>query len=542
MIRWFKKLWNGETDGLSAAAFVVGAASLASRLIGVLRDRVLASTFGAGDALDAYYAAFRLPDLLYTLVIFGALTAGFIPVFSEYLERRGEKDAMRLAGQVVSLVAIVMALACAGFILATPQLVPWMTPGYTGEKLQLTIDLSRIIFLSPILLGLSAVYGGVLQSMRRFFAFALAPVLYNLGIIAGAIFLTPSMGVHGVAWGVVLGAMLHFLAQVSVAVPLGLVRIPLPSFRSEGVRRIVKLMIPRTASLAATQVMLVVLLSLASTLESGAVAVFNLAQNLLMFPVGIVGISYAIAAFPEMARAWSGNRSADFRSVLVGAARKIFYFMLPITALYVLLRAQFVRLALGAGVFDWSDTIRTADLLGWLALALVAHALVPLLIRAFFATQDSWTPFWISIGVAGFHTVLAVLWSASYGLNGLGAAATVAAFVQLLLLWLTLRWRRGGMPYREMLSSGLKTFIATAALAAVAYPLRQWLGTVYPLRTFWQVVLQTFVSMGGGLAAFLLASWVLRSEEFIELRNAIAGRLWRRATVKESVDQASGMA
>src|SRR3989338_8752347 len=228
MFKFFSRLWNGETESVTTAAFIVGAAALASRLVGVLRDRVLASTFGAGDVLDAYYAAFRVPDFLYNLVILGALSAAFIPVFTEYLEKRERREAWRLAERVLSVVGATMGVLCLVLFFAAPAVIPLTVPGFDAEKMALTVSLARIMFLSTFFLALSAVMGGVLQATRRFAAFSLAPVFYNVGIILGVLLFVPNMGPVGLAWGVVIGAILHLATQASVARKAGLERIPLP--------------------------------------------------------------------------------------------------------------------------------------------------------------------------------------------------------------------------------------------------------------------------------------------------------------------------
>lgn len=541
MFKLIKRVWGSETGGMTAAAFIVGAASLASRLIGVIRDRMLAGTFGAGDQLDAYYAAFRLPDFLYTLIIFGALTAGFIPVFAEYLERRGKAEAMQLAEQVLAAVGIVMAVSCTALVFAAPIFVPFITPGFHGEKLRLTIEITRIMALSPVLLGLSAVMGGILQAMRRFVAFSLAPVFYNIGIIFGIMVLAPKFGIIGVAWGVVIGAALHFLAQASVAMRLGCCKIRLPSFRSEGVRRILGLMAPRAAGLAVSQVNLVVLLSLASTLEAGSVSVFNLANNLQSFPLGLFGISFAIAAFPELSRAAGAGKKEDFSRSFASAARKIAFLIIPTTVLFLLLRAQIVRLILGMGNFDWNDTIRTADVLALMAFSLPMQALIPLFTRAFYAMQNTWTPVKATFVAEAANIALALLLRERYGIAGLAIAFSAAALLQVALLSWALHRSQGSMEQRSFWISLGKTFLATLALLAAAYPLRQWIGTIYPLRTFFQVALQLGLATGGGLLAFFLASHWLRSSELEEFVGVIARRLWRRKTIAEGADEAAGM-
>lgn len=542
MIRAFiSRLWHGETNGLTAAAFIIGGASLASRLIGVVRDRVLASTFGAGDALDAYYAAFRVPDLLYNLIILGALSAGFIPVFAEYLETRERHEAWRLAEQVLSVVGATMAVACLGLALLAPVIVPITVPGFSPEKAEMTVRLSRIMFLSPFFLGLSAVMGGILQATRRFVAFSIAPVLYNFGIIFGTVVLVPELGLEGVAWGVVLGAFLHFIVQASVALRLGLRRIPPPSFMHEGVRRILHLMAPRTAGLAVTQVNLVILLAFASGLSAGSVAVFNLANNLQSFPVGIIGISFAVAAFPLLSQTASRKDIPAFVAAIDSAVRKISFFILPATALFFLSRAQVVRLALGAGEFGWDDTIRTADVLGVFLISLFAQAIVPLFARAFYALQNTWTPFWAGIVAETLNVVLAYVLRDIYGVAGLALAFSVASYVNLGILWWMLRRSRGPIMSPEFAPSFAKIFVASGAIILAGYPVRQFVGTLFPLRTYWQVALQASAASVVGIAGFIFVAWALRTPELKELRSAINRRMFRQAPAVAGAEEAQGV-
>lgn len=540
MIAFFRRWWEGETDGLAAAALIIGAASLVSRLVGVWRDRILASTFGAGTSLDVYYAAFRLPDFLYNLIILGALTAGFIPVFSEYVERKGNAAAMKLTGTVVSLVGVVMAILGFVLVVGAPWIVPFVTPGFDASQMALTVQLSRIMFLSPFFLGLSAVMGGVLQSSRRYLPFALAPVLYNFGIIFGALVLVPRFGIAGVAWGVVIGAFFHLFVQTSVVVRLGLRRLSVPSFRYEGVRRIILLMAPRTIGLAVTQINLLVLLAFASALPTGSVAVFNLANNLQAFPLGLVGVSFAVAAFPLMSRAVGGDRKQEFRRAFSGAARNIIFFILPTMTLFILLRAQIVRLILGQGKFDWDDTIRTASVLGWFAISLAAQSLVALLARAFYALQNTWTPLWIGIVSECVNVIGAWYLRGEYGITGLAMAFSASAIIQCMLLIIFLRVKVGPLGFGSMTKSGLKTAAACLLMIAVAWPLRVWIGTVYPLRTFWQVALQAGTASLGGAVAFFVGAWVLQSAEFGAMRQTIRQKFWRSSRLEEGAQEAQG--
>jgi putative peptidoglycan lipid II flippase len=510
-----KQLWFEKTTGLGTAAILIGSASILSRLLGVIRDRLLAGTFGAGVELDAYYAAFRLPDTLYNLLILGALSAGFIPVFSEYLERRGKEAANVLAEQVISLLgAILLGGSLAGMI-GAPWFVPFLVHGFTPEGLTLTIELTRILFLSPFLLGMSAVLGGVLQSTKRFVAFSLAPVFYNVGILLGIIILRRWFGVSGVAWGVILGALIHLLAQWSVAWSLGVRKIVWPTWKSEGVQRIFRLMIPRTAGLAVSQMNLVILLSFASNLGTGSVSSFQLANNLQSFPLGVIGISFAVAAFPLLSEAVSGGKMDSFHEALSSAARKIFFCLWPASGFFLLFRAQIVRLILGDGRFDWQDTQRTTSVLGWLALSLTAQALIPLIARAFYALQETWTPFWIGVLSEAINLSLAIWLKGTYGIRGLAIAFSVGAFVQLALLWVWLRRRVGTRSQTEFVASAMKTIAASIPAFLVAYGLRHWLGAgpLFPLKYVWQVALQLGLAGGAGACVYFGAAFLVGSSE-----------------------------
>ncbi|MCR4278945.1 MAG: murein biosynthesis integral membrane protein MurJ, partial [bacterium] len=506
MKNFFKKLWNGEMSGLTAAAFVIGVASFASRLVGVLRDRTLASVFGATGDLDVYYAAFRLPDMLYTLLILGALSAGFIPVFAEYLEMKSKEEAWELAERILSVVGASMLVICTGLFVFAPMLVPFTVPGFSKEQVDLTIQLTRIMAISPFLFGISAVMGGVLQAMRRFFAFALAPVLYNLGIIFGAVILAPQMGIYGLAWGVVLGAFLHMVTQASVVLRLGLRHIPRPSFKTPGIRRILWLMAPRTAGLAVTQINMFILLALASALPMGSIAIFHLANNLQSFPIGIFGVSFAVAAFPSLARSAGSKNEEEFRDILASAIRKVFFLMLPAMAIFILLRAQIVRLALGAGLFGWTDTIRTANVLGIFAVSMLVQGLVPLFARAFYALQDTWTPLIAGLIAEAFNLALALYLRGPFGIAGLAIAFSSASYLNLLLLWWLFVYKKGSLGKGVLFISGVKTIFATIGLFGFGWLARQAIGTVFPLRTFLQVALQATGTILAGGIAFLIIS------------------------------------
>ncbi len=521
---------------------MLGLASLASRLVGLIRDRMLASSFGAGDALDAYYAAFRLPDFFYQLIVLGAITAGFIPVFTEIWERLGQDQAKKLASKIFSTIMFALIGVCAVFAIFADQLVPFTVPGFTGSKLVETIQLSRILLISTVFLGMSAVMGGILQSLRRFVAFAFAPVLYNLGIIAGIIFLVPMMGVSGVAWGVVIGASLHFILQAVVALPLGMGKLTWPDFKDTGVIQILKLTIPRVGALAAMQINLIVIIAFASSLETGSVAIFNLANNLQFVPIGLIGISFAVASLPVFSKFAAQNDIKNLRASFLATTRKVFFLIIPSTAIILLLRAQIIRILYGAGEFDWAATIRTADVLAMFALSLIAQAAAPVLTRVFYALKDSKTPFFAALFSMTANIIIAYFFKDIFGVTGLAAAFSIGAFLQFGLLWFLLRKRLGGhLEGKELSISMTKTILASLALFGFGWLARQYVGTVFPLRTFLQVALQAGAAIIAGVAAFSVLASLLNVQEFHEFVAATKSKLLRKAKITEGVDQAQGM-
>lgn len=517
MLQRWRAWWSGEQGTVGMMAFWLAAASVCSRLLGVLRDRLLATHYGAGWQLDAYYAAFRLPDTLYSLLIVGALSAGFIPLFSELRAHKGEKEAFTFSSAVLLWVALALGFLSLGGIVFAPLLVPLIAHGFDTQRLELAIPLTRILFLSPLFLGISAVFGGVLQASKRVLAFAFAPVWYNLGILFGILCLSRWFGISGVAIGVVLGAAMHALTQGIVAFGLGL-RWPTALCWSGELTRLLKLTAPRLAALGASQISLVVLLSFASTLRSGSVAVFQLGNNLQSFPLGVIGISFAIAAFPLLSEAASAKKLDAYHEALGKAGRTIVFFLLPVSLLFILLRAQLVRLILGDGQFDWLATIDTAAVVGWLSVSLVAQALIPLLARAFYAIQSTWTPFWITL--FGEVVNLGLAWSLkdSLGVTGLAVSFSVATFLQLCLLWMALRRRVGNESQAPFLRLTVAAALAAFPALCLAYAARHLVGTLVPLRTFWQVLVQ-FVAAGGvGGVTYLLVMWlcgVKEAEEWV---------------------------
>lgn len=521
-----KRIFSAKISSITSAAAVIGAASLASRLVGVLRDRVLASSFGAGEMLDVYYASFRIPDLVFQLLVAGALSAGFIPIF---LKRRqaSEEEAQRFSTAVLWLVLGVVALVCLLGIALAPYLVPLIVPGFYGNMLDLTVSVTRIMFLSPILLGISGVFGGILQARKRFFPVAVAPVFYNFGIILGAFLLAPHYGVKGLALGVILGALFHMLLHLPALSCVGW-RLQRPGKVLTGAtRELGRLMGPRVLTLGVAQVNLLVITIMASTLEVGSLSVFNWAFNLQSFPLGIFALSFAIAAFPTLSELAAKGQTAEFSRQFSQTARQMLFLLIPSTILLIILRAQVVRVVLGAGVFDWRATVLTMDTMAFLALGLAFHGLTYLLARGFYAFSETKRPFYCAAIAAVFHAALAWYLAPRLGVLGLGLAFSLSSVLQCVLMWVLLRARAGRLGTRQVGILILKILAPSIALVVVAQSLKTALGLELGTQTFGTVLLQGGLAGVGGVLAFGIVGYFMHIEELLVILASVRRRFLR---------------
>ena len=413
LFRWF----NREFNGLQEAAILLGLASLASQLLGLGRDRLLAARFGAGAELVIYYAAFRVPDLLY--VSLGSfISAGIIiPFVVRYLTAGDRVATQAFFSRLLSVFGLAMILASAVAYWLMPRLGPLVVPGFDAAATAAWVALARVILWSPLLLGLSNLLGSFTQSLRKFFIFALSPLFYNLGIIGGILFFYPRFGLVGLAWGVALGAALHLAIQLPTLFHHDLRPRLTLAFDWRELRQLFAISLPRTLALSASQLVTMVLVAFASLLAAGSIAVFNFAFALQSIPLAIIGVSYSVAAFPTLARLFSAGERADFVAYLSRAAGSILFWTLPLAALLIVLRAQIVRVVLGAGRFSWTDTRLTAAALALFAVSVAAQCLSLLFIRGYYAGGQTKKPLLINLVSSAVTVGLAL--SVGYWLPGL---------------------------------------------------------------------------------------------------------------------------
>lgn len=392
MVKRLLQCITAELGGLHQAALLLGLSSLASQLLGLLRDHLLARSFGAAAELDIYYTAFLIPDMIFVCIgSFLAVTV-LIPVIVDRREHSTPEDIREFLGSMLTFFLVTMLVVNVLVFIFMPTLVGLIAPGFTPDKKDIVVGLTRILLWSPFFLGLSNLFGSVTQSFKRFGLYAISPLLYNLGIISGVTVFYPIFGTKGLVYGVILGAVCHFALQVPVVVKEGLLPRLQLGIRWAELKYVVERSLPRTLALGANQFADIVLSSLASTMALGSIAIYNLSFNLQSVPMSLIGISYSVAAFPTMSHLYAKGDTTAFARFTNQALRHILFWSLPVAALFIVLRAQIVRVILGSGAFNWNNTRLAAASLGIYAFAVVFQSLVQLLDRAYYATGHTKKP------------------------------------------------------------------------------------------------------------------------------------------------------
>jgi len=530
----FNRFFNSQAKTITFAAFLLAASALVSRFLGLLRDRLLASTFGAGQELDAYFLAFRIPDFIYGILIMGGVSVIFLPVFAEYF-KKSEKEGWFLSNVVLNCFLVLLIILCGILAVLTPWLIKLIAPGFDLAQRDLAISLTRIMFLSPIFFGLSSIFSGILHYFNRFLAYSVAPILYNLGIIFGIIFFVPAFGVMGLVYGVILGAFSHWAIQIPAAHVSGFRYMPVFNFKYPGLLKIFKFMTWRIIGASVYNINLIVITAIASTLAIGSIAVFNFANNLSHFPIGIIGASFAMAAFPALSRAWAAGAKEKFLENFSSTFRQILFLVIPVSLLIFLFRVEIVQLILGVGRFGWPEVQLTSASLGLFSLGIFALTLAPFLLRLFFSLQDVKTPTIIGLVYMVLTVVTSFLfvWLLAPDQNllvsnffqefmqkllnlsnieniqvvGLSLAVSLSAIVYFSLLLIFLKRKMGDIRLGEIWRSLRKIIFASVLMVLVVYLLSQ-------------LVLAAFF----GPLVYLLAAYLFRSPELKTIKNSIFKR------------------
>jgi len=516
---------------LLTASLILTVAALASRILGWIRLLVIGSQFGASRELDAYFAAFRIPDAIFQLVVAGALSAALIPVFSSYRARGQDVEAWTLASSVINLVLIALAVLSLVMAIFAPVFVPIVAPGFDAPTTELAVRMTRVMLISPVLIGMGAVVTGILNSYQQFTVPAIAPLLYNLAIILAAVVLAPIMGVEGLAVGVAIGSLAHLVVQVPSLARVGQRYDLTIGLGHPGVRRVAWLMGPRMLGLAAGQLNFLVSTVLASGLPEGSLTAYNYAFQLSQIPVGVVGVSIAVALFPTLSQDAALGRIGAIRSQVAGAIRVLLFVAAPIIAIMVVLREPLTAVFYQYGAFSESATEQTANALLFFAIGLGGHIVVHVLTRAFYAMQDTRTPVtWAVVAVAINIPLMAGL-VGPMGVAGLALALSITAVLEVLgLLW-SLHRRIESVEGAAILRSLGRATVAGIAAALAMFGgltlVTDALGGLLDNIIGRLVVL--LVLSAAGLAIYLLVAAALRAPELGQVRAILRRRSGRAA-------------
>ncbi len=512
-----KILFKRKQTNILSAAIILMVMILASGILGLIRDRLLAANFfipGQQWQLDIYFASFRIPDMIFQVLVLGTLSAAFIPVFSEYLVE-DEKRAYSLANSVLNLGMIIyFLLAGLVFVFAKPLSI-LITHSLSAEELNLMVSLIRMLLIAQGFFVYSNFLTGILQSNQRFLLPAFSSVLYNLGIIIGIIVLTPVVGIYGPILGVVLGALLHGLVQYPLAKNLGFNYSFKLDLKDKGIKKIAKLMVPRTLSFALDQISLSFAVFVATSLAAGSLSIYNFAQHLSNLPISLFGLTIGQAALPTLARE-SKKDLNNFKELFISSFHQIFYLALPASIILLVLRVPTVRLAFGAKNFPWEATLLTGQVVGVLALSIFSQGAIELLVRTFYAFQDTVTPLILKLVAVLVNVGLSFIFVFKFDFNilGLALAITLASLVHFVLLLLFLEKKIGSL-------FGAKVFLPLAKmiLATFLSGLFLW----WPMRILDRYILDTtktinlifltLIVLISGIVVYFILSLLLKIQQ-----------------------------
>ncbi len=548
---FYKSILGREASSINQAAFLLGLFSLLSQIVGLMRDRFLAHIFGAGQELDIYYAAFRVPDFLFVTVASVVSLSVLIPFIIEK-EGIGREALRKFIDSIFTFFSLVMCIAALSAYILMPWLSHVLFTGFESEALARIIFMSRILLLSPIILGFSNLFGSLTQAYNRFTIYAVAPILYNVGILVGIMCFSTEWGVLGAVVGVIFGALMHLFVQVPFVWKDGLM--PRIAWKPEWklVERVAKISLPRTLTLSMSALTFIFLTALASRMAGGSVSIIALSNNLQTISLSLIGVSYSLAAFPTLTRRFQEKNIPAFLEQMQVTTRFIVFWSLPLTALLVVLRAQIVRVLLGSGLFDWSATRLTAAALALFVLSSVFQSLLLLFMRGFYSAGFTKKPFYINL----FST--AVLVAVTYGLVDLFTSSTIfSSFITTLLkvddlgngvmLMLPLGFSMGTIVNtlvlwyfferdfpgysRALWRVWFEGLGASVVMGAVAYAGLTYFGSLFALDTLLNVFLQGFLAGLLGIAAGILVLMLLKSQELASVSQVVRSKFWRTKVI-----------
>ncbi len=551
MVKKIIQLFHKQFHNINQAALILAFFTFFVQIAGLIRDRLLAGHIGPGIELDTYNAAFLIPDLIFALgasLVSVTILMPFLAerVFGHGAEKEGN-NAQEFLNNIFTVFFVGIIIIALGAYILMPQLMSVVAPGFHSESIESLIQISRIMLLSPILLGLSNLVGTITQLYKKFFVYALSPILYNIGIIMGIVFLYPRMGIRGLALGVVLGGALHLLVQIPIIIQQKMV----PSFvrviNWKSIWDVVRVSVPRTLTLSCNQIGLLVIYALASKMSAGTISIFKFSLTLQSFPIAIIGLSYSVAAFPTLVEHFASGAHEKFIQAIIQPFQKIIFWALPVTVLFIVLRAQIVRVILGTGQFGWEDTRLVAASLAILVTSVIAQSLTSLLVRAYYASGKTWRPLIINGVSTAIMIIMAVCFVAVFKQSPLlqitlekmlrihtvagtevimlACAYALGTLTNAIILWLFFKKEFITHNKKDTQISSQNIFhisIASTYMGAISYLGLQLFDTVFNINTFFGVFAQGFSAGIMGIIAGSVVLVLLKNKETGDILGILA--------------------
>ena len=552
MVKRIFKFFNKEFQGINEAALLLGGFAFLSQLLGLFRDRLLAHLIGAGPVLDTYYAAFRIPDFLYVSIASLASITVLMPFIVNKINKNEDNNlsAKKFLNNIFSVYMIFMVIISIIICVLMPYIAHYIAPGFNETQIKMLINVSRMMLISPIFIGLSNLIGTITQLYKNFIVFSLSPVFYNLGIISGIVFLYPIFGITGLAFGVVIGAILHLGIQIPTVISHGFFPKLLLKINWKEILEVIKLSLPRTLALSAGSLAFMALVAMASLLKSGSISLFTWAYNIQSDPVAIIGISYSVAAFPMLVRSFSLKDMENFIKQTISTARQIIFWPLPMIVLVIVLRAQIVRVVLGSNTFSWANTRLTAAATALFVISLVTQGLVLLLVRGYYAAGNTKKPLIINVFSSAMIIVLAFVIINLFkcfpsilhnleillrveGVPGtdmlaLPIAYSLGSVINYALIWLAFKKDFLGGACSVIRKTFFQMAFASLIMGVATYVMLQIFSSIFLLNTFIGIFSQGLFSGLIGIAVGVVVLFILKNEELLNLIQVFKKKFWKQ--------------
>lgn len=504
-------LISKQTNIFSAALFII-LTTVFSQLLGLFKYRILVSFFGASDDLGVFFAAFRVPDFIFSVVIAGALSTSFIPIFSEYVAHNKRREADLFTSSLLTIGVLFYIVVSILIIIFAFPLASSIAPGFSTSELRLMAQFMIVIQLAQLFFILGTVATAVLQSLQHFLIPGMATAFYNLGIIIGLLLLAPFIGIYAASIGVVIGSFLFFIVQVPVLIHSGFTYKPILDFKN-GVMKVIQLMIPRSMTLIVTQLAITANVFFASFLGARSLVIFDLAQTLVLAPVVLFGQSIAQASFPALSQKTHDKKT--FNHIFVSSFTQILYLTLPIAALLAVLRIPVVRLFFGASRFDWAATVDTGRTLAYFSIAIAPASLMYLFARAFYAYKDTKTPLVVTIITVGVNIFLSYLFLLVLGLPifFLAGAFSIANVLAIILLFFLLD-KKISLPKKHIIVTTIKIGICAFLTGIALYiPIKLLDQLVFDTTRTINLILLTGIASLAGFLTYVFFTWIFKIQE-----------------------------